>query len=188
MLTPNCAQMKVDQHIKDGYRPELNSFTACFRSLFYVHNELVNTWSHLLPAFFYLALLFGLDFWSLHSGVKVSKTDNAFFQVYIAATASCLILSAIYHGTNTHSESVSRQFLKLDYLGIVLSIIGTSISSTYFGLYGNLSLQARYLIMIVVCSVVAFCHLLRDDVDGPGAASRRYILFCLKRRLSLYQR
>lgn len=169
--------MKVDEYIKHGYRPELNSFTACFRSLFYVHNELVNTWSHLLPALFYLALLLGLDFWSLHSGVKVSTTDNAFFQVYIGATASCLILSAIYHGTNTHSESISRNFLKLDYLGIVLSIIGTSISSTYFGLYGDPYLQARYFALTVACSVIAFYHLLHNDVDGPRAAPQRYILF-----------
>ena len=54
--------MKVDPYIKRGYRRELNSFTDCFWSLFYPHNELVNTWSHLLPAMCYLPLLLGIDF------------------------------------------------------------------------------------------------------------------------------
>lgn len=168
---------KVDSYIRYGYRRELNSFTDCFWSLFYKHNELVNTWSHLLPALGYLVLLLGLDFWSLHSDIKVSRTDNVFFQFYIAATAGCLSLSAVYHGTNTHSEIISRNFLKLDYLGIVLGIVGTNVSSTYFGLYGNLSLQRLYFVLIVVCSVFATRNLLRDDIDGPGAAPRRYILF-----------
>lgn len=177
--------MKIDPYIQNGYRPVLYSFKQCFWSLFYPHNELVNTWSHLLPALGYLALLLGLDFWSLHSGIKVSTADNAFFQVYIAATASCLFLSAVYHGTNTHSENVSRNFLKLDYFGIVLSSIGTNISSTYFGLYGSLPLQNLYFMLIVACSVFAFCNLLRDDVDGPGAAIRRCALFRPQSWLSL---
>ena len=136
--------MKVDSHIKDGvsylfrsniplfiifggptykthadskiikYRCQLNSFRDCFWSLFYVHNELVNIWSHLLPAFFYLVSTLGINYWTFHSDIKVPTADSSIFQVYVLCTVGCLLLSAIYHCTNSHSELVSRQFLKLD--------------------------------------------------------------------------
>ncbi len=118
--------MKADPYIKRGYRCQLNSFYECFRSLFYLHNESVNIWSHLLPAFIYLVSLLGLDFCMLHSGIKVSAADSAIVQMYTVCTVGCLLLSATYHCINAHSEQMSRHFLKLDYFGILLSIIGTS--------------------------------------------------------------
>ena len=104
--------MKTDPYIKRGYRPQSNSFHDCFWSLFYSHNELVNIWSHLVPAFCHLALLLGLDVWVFHGDNNVSSADSAIFQLYIICTAGCDLLSAVYHGTNSHSEHVSRHFLK----------------------------------------------------------------------------
>ena len=37
------------------------------------------------------------------------------FQLCIVCNVGCLLLSALYHCTNAHSEEVSRYFLKLDY-------------------------------------------------------------------------
>lgn len=166
--------MKSDPYIKRGYRRQLNSFRDCFWSLFYLHNELVNTWSHLLPALFYFVILLGLDFWTFHSSIQVSTADSAIFQTYILCTVGCLLLSAIYHGTNCYSEEISRYFLKFDYFGIVLSILGTIVSAAYFGLYGNLLLQENYIVFFIVCAALVFYILLHDDVDGPRAAPRRY--------------
>lgn len=166
--------MKIDTYIRRGYRPQQDSFRDCFWSLFYLHNESVNIWSHLLPACFYLVSLLGLDFWTFHSGIKVPTADSAIFQMYIACIVGCLLLSATYHCTNSHSEQISRKTLKLDYFGILLSIIGTNVSATYFGLYGNFLLQGSYIIFILICSAFVFNALLRDDIDGPGAAIRRY--------------
>lgn len=165
--------MKVDPYIKLGYRRELNSFRDCFQSLFYPHNEFVNIWSHLLPASIYLAFSLGLYFRTFHIGIKVSTADSAIFQVYLLCTAGCLLLSAIYHCTNSHSEQIARYFLKLDYLGIVLSIIGTNVSAAYFGLYGILHLQVFYTFFYIACAALVFRFLLRDNIDGPGAVFKR---------------
>ena len=172
--------MKNDSHIKFGYRRQLGSFSDCFWSLFYLHNESVNIWSHLLPAIGYLVLLLKLDFETIHSGVKIRAIDKAVFQLYVVCTVGCLLLSAIYHGTNSHSEHISRCFLKLDYLGIVLHVMGTIISAAYFGLYGNPLLQSFYILFLVVCAARAFYLLLRNDIDGPGAVLQRYTIlhFC----------
>ena len=107
--------VRADPYIRGGYRRQLNSFRACFWSLFYLHNELINVWSHLLPAFIYLLALLSLDFWTFHSGFEAPARDVAFFHMYIVCTVGCLLLSAIYHVTNAHSEEISRYFLKLDY-------------------------------------------------------------------------
>ena len=42
--------MKDNEHITHGYRINFDSPRKIFKSLFMVHNESVNIWSHFLPA------------------------------------------------------------------------------------------------------------------------------------------
>ena len=42
--------MKDNEYLKAGYRPELRSAAACFKSIFRVHTETGNIWTHLLGA------------------------------------------------------------------------------------------------------------------------------------------
>ena len=191
--------MKVDPYIKRGYRKQMNSFSGCFWSLFYPHNEFVNIWSHLLPSLTLLGLLLGADSWVLYRGIEAPLMDNLVIQVYMMGTAGCLFFSvdtclsskyilrsvpcdlfwmrhmlretqAFYHGINAHSQEVSIRFLKLDYLGIVISIVVSSISSTYFGLYSDRHLQTVYIPLSVCCAVGVFLDLLRPNADGQAAA------------------
>jgi len=96
--------MQADPLIKYGYRAESNSFLECFWSLFYFHNEFVNTWSHLLPAIFFLTLLLVTDYEILYGLVAVSWIDNLMIQVYIAGTAACLLLSVCLYLSLVHSH------------------------------------------------------------------------------------
>ena len=51
----------VDNHfIKEGYRINYKSNSAILKSLFRVHNELVNIWTHLIGAIFVIGLVFYL--------------------------------------------------------------------------------------------------------------------------------
>lgn len=103
--------MKIDFYIRRGYRRPTNSFFDCCLSLFQRHNEFVNMWSHLLPAIF-LVLVLGLDLWVFGEDLKISTMDKYVFQFYIGCTVCCLLLSAFYHCINSHSEQISRRFLK----------------------------------------------------------------------------
>ena len=86
--------IKNDLYITSGYRPQLDTFRASVASLFYTHNEFVNAWSHLLPAFYWVWMLVS-DAWlgSLSGELAVSRGDLIPVQLYIACTAGCMILS-----------------------------------------------------------------------------------------------
>ena len=80
---------------------------------------------------------------------------------------------AFFHCTSCHSQEVARRHLKLDYLGIVLNITSTCISSTYFGFYGNKLLQTFYVSLIVACGIATFWVVLDPQIDGNSGASLR---------------
>jgi adiponectin receptor len=43
--------------IKRGYRVNFNSYYKAFKSLFMLHNELVNVWSHLIGAILVISVI-----------------------------------------------------------------------------------------------------------------------------------
>lgn len=83
---------------------------------------------------------------------------------------------AVFHSTSAHSPDVARRTLKLDYLGITLTISSTCVTSTYFGFYDNPALQALYITLTVVCGTAVFRSVMGPNADGPKAAAFRYAL------------
>lgn len=182
--------MQCDPYIRRGYRPQLHSFSACFQSIFYLHNESVNIWSHIISALIYLSefLLFGYS--SLPDGVSFFTADNALVHTYIANCLACLIFSvrislrennektqprlkpsqAWFHIVNAHSEPVTKHFLKLDYLGILLNVFTCDNSFIYAGLYGKPNLQAFYISLFTISATVVFSAIMSPLADGPQAA------------------
>ncbi|KAJ1989584.1 hypothetical protein H4R33_002003 [Dimargaris cristalligena] len=129
------AWMQDNMYILTGYRPPLQSYKQCFRSLFYLHNETGNVYSHLLGA-----LLF-LGFGGLAAGFMVQHQstvqwlDVMVMFIFIAGAVACLSLSTTFHLVSCHSHSVSRQWNKCDYLGIVFLIVGSFFPPIYYAFY-----------------------------------------------------
>ncbi|MCJ1321375.1 hypothetical protein MMC15_006719 [Xylographa vitiligo] len=169
--------MQGDPYIRRGYRKQLDSLTECYESLFYLHNESVNIWSHLLAGVFFFALLLTADYSIFHAVPEIAVSDAVAVQLYLAGATGCLFLSAFYHCTTSRSHEISRRYLKLDYLGIVLNITSTCISAAYFGLCGDRSLQAIYISAITVCGTTTFWLVLDPDMDGHNAAFWRALVF-----------
>jgi hypothetical protein len=80
-LTETPPWMRSDQYIQTGYRRCLGSANRCLASLLYIHNELVNVWSHLLPGTIHIQ-------WDEHRYI-----DQLFVWQYIASCILCLLLS-----------------------------------------------------------------------------------------------
>jgi len=90
------------------------------------------------------------------------------------------VIKATYHCVFCHSECVGKFCLKLDYLGIVLSITSTGISAVYFALRSILDqslLAWSYIGMIAFFGLCAFWVVLDPGIQGAKAAFWRHVLF-----------
>lgn len=114
--------------ILDGYRLVTNSTRACFTSLFSLHNETVNIHSHLIPGILCLVAE-GLIYRYLHTKYpKATISDYFIFAVFFLTAVICLITSATYHTLTNHSKNVSKLWLRCDFVGIIIFILGDFVS------------------------------------------------------------
>ena len=132
---------KDNHFILSHYRPASYSYSGCFQSLFYLHNESVNIHTHLLGSFLFLCLSLSVYAFREYS---VSTGDIIAFACFFTGAVSCLGISATYHLISNHSPLVNKYANQLDYVGIVALITGSFIPSVYYGFYCEPALQKFY--------------------------------------------
>ncbi|PRP78735.1 putative hemolysin-III channel protein Izh2 [Planoprotostelium fungivorum] len=142
--------MQDNIFITGGYRKELKSFKECGRSLFYLHNEWVNIWSHLLGAVAAFFVLSSIYFWLLSHPGSANWADYAVFYTFLISAITCLGFSATFHAVSAHSHEVAVAYNRLDYLGIVILIVGSFYPAVYYGFYLHPYLQVFYIVLITV--------------------------------------
>ncbi|CAJ0841735.1 8626_t:CDS:2 [Entrophospora sp. SA101] len=97
--------MKDNSAIIRGYRLPTFSYIKCINSLFYLHNESVNIWSHFVGAMIFLVLsIFSFLYF------KTEPTIEFFETVVCASWNRC------------------------DYVGIVALIVGSNVPLVYYGM------------------------------------------------------
>jgi adiponectin receptor len=69
------AYMKDNLHITHGYRINFNSPKKIWKSLFMIHNESVNIWSHCLPAMIIIVFLFSFIFFIDSEAMRKSMSE-----------------------------------------------------------------------------------------------------------------
>lgn len=119
-------------HIRRGYRPVSHSASACFDSLSYAHNETMNIFTHLIPAIGLLVC--GLVYVSVRLR-KHSGGDAGIVAALMLSEVACLGLSSMYHTLMCHSRAMESLWLRLDFVGIILLIFGSFVSSIYVGFW-----------------------------------------------------
>jgi adiponectin receptor len=138
-----------NHHIHGSYRKPSGSFHRSFSSLFYVHNESVNIYSHLIPALATLPGAFILYRILQPRYGQATKSDIVAFGCFFLGLVLCLGMSATYHTISNHSPRVNRLGNQLDYVGIVLLITGSFVPSIFYGFWDNPKMQAEYWIMVL---------------------------------------
>jgi channel protein (hemolysin III family) len=140
-------------YIFTGYRVGF-TFSMCFRSVFQIHNETGNIWTHLLGfgLFVHLfvrtqALLAATD--GAMDGASSTAVDRACFWCFLGAAQVCMLCSAYYHCVGCVSEGVHRCTLNLDLSGVVVLIAGSFVPGLRFGFYCHPLAQAVYMALIV---------------------------------------
>ncbi|XP_076016185.1 adiponectin receptor protein 2-like [Genypterus blacodes] len=140
--------LKDNDYLVHGHRPPMPSFRACFKSIFRIHTETGNIWTHLLGCLFFLCLGLMYMFRPNMSFVAPVQEKVAIGMFFLGAIL-CLSFSWLFHTFYCHSEAVSRVFSKLDYSGIAFLIMGSFVPWLYYSFY--CSPQPRFIYLIVVC-------------------------------------
>ncbi|MGH0116006.1 UNVERIFIED_CONTAM: hypothetical protein FKN15_060470 [Acipenser sinensis] len=143
--------LKDNEYLQHGHRPPMPSFRACFRSIFRIHTETGNIWTHLLGCLFFLCLGIFYMFRPNMSFVAPVQEKVAIGMFFLGAIL-CLSFSWVFHTVYCHSEGVSRVFSKLDYSGIAFLIMGSFVPWLYYSFY--CSPQPCVIYLMVICVFV----------------------------------
>nr|XP_020653394.1 adiponectin receptor protein 1-like isoform X1 [Pogona vitticeps]XP_020653395.1 adiponectin receptor protein 1-like isoform X1 [Pogona vitticeps] len=146
--------LKDNDFLLHGHRPPMPSFRACFRSIFRLHTETGNIWTHLLGFLFFLVLGVGYMI-SPNMKYVAPIQERVVFGMFFLGAILCLCFSWLFHTVYCHSEKVSRTFSKLDYSGIALLTMGSFVPWLYYSFYCSPQPQLIYLIIICVLGVTA---------------------------------
>ncbi len=138
----------TDSFILTGYRPVTHSVKFCFNSLTYLHNETVNIYSHLIPAFCAVILASLVSSYFRATFPKATRSDRLAFEVYLATSVVCFTVSSLYHTLLCHSRYYRDLWVRLDYVAIVFQILGSFVSGIYIGFYCEPHLQKLYWSMV----------------------------------------
>ncbi|KAG0303698.1 hypothetical protein BGZ98_006395 [Dissophora globulifera] len=159
-----------------GYRRPTFSYKKCLASLGYLHNESVNIWSHLLGA---VVCIVGspLAYFKIIGVLETIRwTDVAVFYIFMAGAIICLSMSASFHTFSCHSEKVSHQWNRCDYVGIVFLIAGSFYPAIFYGFYCFPVWQITYIAMITVFGAATIVTVIRPKFRTP---QYRWVRSCM---------
>ncbi|GFN87131.1 membrane progestin receptor alpha [Plakobranchus ocellatus] len=116
-----------EPYIYSGYRLLDRPWTYYLKSLFTLHNESINVWTHGLGFFIMLYSL------SIYLGQLDMQTDTHAWPVFVFGVCclSNLALSAIAHLFHSKSRWHHFAFFLLDYMGVTFHAFGSGVGSMF---------------------------------------------------------
>lgn len=138
-----------NKHILSGYWQSTASYQDALFSLFHVHIQTCNIYSHLLaiPIIYAQAALFFAS-----TETQGSKEDYIVFGIFIAGVTTCFLLSAAFHTLSSLSAPVHSLWVRMDYVGIVVLKVATFVAGEYYLFFCDAT--RMYLHFTIVCRTV----------------------------------
>ncbi|KAM9433481.1 membrane progestin receptor beta-like [Salvelinus alpinus] len=167
-----------EPYILSGYRPVGHSWSFYFLSLFQIHNETINVWSHLLAGVC-VALRFSV-FAVMCGGGLVGLTLNGpdglglYLDLaclplvyYVLSLLTYLCCSATAHLLQSHSELAHYALFFLDYVGVAVYQYGCALALYFYcsdpawrrSRVGEVFLPAAALLAWLSCACCCFAKL-----------------------------
>ncbi|KAJ1972050.1 hypothetical protein H4R34_005539 [Dimargaris verticillata] len=171
------AWMHDNTYILSGYRPPLLTYRRCFGSLFYLHNETGNIYSHLLGAVLFAYFAMQTASYIDHHGSTVRWYDVTVIAAFLVGAILCLSLSATFHLVACHSHQVSRQWNKCDHLGIIVLIVGSFYPPIYYAFYCHPRVLMLYLALISTFGLTGAYFCAQDRFQTPAYRWTRTLLY-----------
>lgn len=147
--------LKDNEYLRHGHRPPMPSFSKCFGSMFRLHTETWNIWTHLIGVIMFCVLALCVYVFRMSKIGELPWEEQLITGVFFLGAIACLCFSFLFHTFSNHSEDVARLFCRLDYSGITALITCSCIPCYYFSFY--CATFSRYLHIIVLVMLCAFC-------------------------------
>ncbi|RPB12403.1 Hly-III related protein, partial [Morchella conica CCBAS932] len=148
-------------------------FRKCLSSLFYLHNETVNIYTHLLGSLLFFALP-----WYLYTP-RATLGDIIVFSIYFLGVGFCFFFSAMYHTISNHSPRYLTIGLQLDIIGITLLMWGASIPTIYYAFPTLENTRIFYWALSTVMSAICIGFTTKTANRAPAMRSFRATMFTL---------
>lgn len=151
--------LQDNDYLHNGHRPPLPSFTECFKSIFRIHTETGNIWTHLLGC---IAFIGAMVVFITRPSEELPLSDKLALGTFFMGAIVCLGLSFAFHTVYCHSEFVGKLFSKLDYCGIAILITGSFVPWLYYGFYCKVRPMIIYLTVVIILGIAAMIVSLWD--------------------------
>lgn len=128
VLAKDVPALFREPYIHTGYRPTGQRWACYLLSLFQVHNESVNVWSHLLTGVIVLLRFLLL----LHTWPAPLDLSALPLCLYVASALTYLSCSAAAHLLQSHSELAHYCLFFLDYVGVSVYQYGCALAHYFY--------------------------------------------------------
>lgn len=156
-----ACHLQSNPHIHSGYRMNHKSPADVLKSIFSLHNETLNIWSHLVPAIVMCSWL-----------VNSYDTVGAMLKCYTIACVFLFIASSVYHLFKCQNQHTYDLCLKLDFSGIVAVIASSFLAGIYYGFH--CFPKIRNFFLVVTGAINAFLmYVAVGDKDNYHITTRR---------------
>jgi len=171
--------MKDNEHLHKGHRPELQSAAECFKSIFRIHTETGNIWTHMIGffAFLVVTIVFYVKPFCDNCREDIGVSEKLIFLCFFIGAMVCLLCSTLFHTMSAHSEWVSNVFSRLDYVGIAVLIVGSSLTWLYYGFYCEFYTKLTYMVAVSIMGVLTAIVTMWDRFNMPDYRPYRALLF-----------
>lgn len=170
------AWAKDNEFIQRYYRPISGSWTYSTCSIFQLHNETFNIWSHLVPS---ILCFFGAAYYTTIPSTSFNDPfmEKSIFVVFMVCATVMLTCSWFFHAYYQHSYGVFCWTSKLDYTGIAFMIVGSFIPWVYYAFYCQQTLQLIYTLSIISLGLICVLVSCLNKFAEPAYRPIRAVLF-----------
>ena len=141
-----------NRYIVSGYRKSNSNKLGCIISIFKIHNETINIWTHFIGLLYFL------------NNLILNVNENTALVLYEIVCVICFGISTIYHTYMPYSQKNYMLLLKLDLISIILNIVTSNILIYHYWFWCYDDIKKIYYIISLLYLGVGFVILLNVDI------------------------
>ena len=166
--------LRDNSYLWNHHRPPLGSIKRCMGSIFRLHSETGNIWTHLLG---WIAVHIYAVYAYAEPLSQLAWKDKLIFGGFLVGAWCCLLFSWLFHTPQCHSPKVFRVSSRLDYLGVALLIMSSFYAWVYYAFDCHRNAQIVYMALMTVVGIAAVIVSLWNKFSTPKYRPLRAIVF-----------